>query len=73
MMEIRIGIQNISREITLESDQSAETVSAAVAQALAGTALDLTDSKGRRVLVPTAALGYVELGTEEKRRVGFGG
>ena len=72
-VEIKIGIQNVSREIVIETDQSADEVSAIVDKAFAGTTLELTDNKGRRVLVPTAALGFVELGTEERHRVGFGG
>jgi hypothetical protein len=34
--------------------------------------LRLTDDKGRQVIVPGGALGYVEIGAEEVRRVGFG-
>jgi len=33
--------------------------------------LKLSDSKGRRFIIPTEALGYVEIGEEETRRVGF--
>ncbi|MBD8060301.1 DUF3107 domain-containing protein [Cellulomonas sp. JH27-2] len=72
-MEITIGVQNLPREIVLESDQSADEIAAAVAAALAGKpVLELTDSRGRRVFVPTATLGYVEIGAETKGRVGFG-
>lgn len=73
-MEITIGVQNVAREIVVDSDQSADEVAAAVSAALTGTSavLDLTDSKGRRVLVPTASLAYVEVGAETKVRVGFG-
>ncbi|MCL2464918.1 MAG: DUF3107 domain-containing protein, partial [Micrococcales bacterium] len=62
-MEITIGVRNLSHEISLESDQTADQVSAAVAAALAGLpALELVDTHGRRVIVPTASLGYVEIG-----------
>jgi len=73
-VEITIGVQNVAREIVVDSDQSADEVAATVSAALAGTStvLDLTDSKGRRVLVPTASLAYVEVGAETKARVGFG-
>lgn len=71
-MEIRIGVQNISREITLESDLSSEQLKEVIDAALSGTILELTQSKGGKVIVPTAAIGYIEIGTEEKRRVGFG-
>jgi hypothetical protein len=72
-MDIRIGIRDSSREISFESAQSAGEVEAAVAAVLEGGAkvLKLTDNKGRRFIVPTDALGYVEIGAEEARRVGF--
>ena len=72
-MDIRIGVQQVSREITLESDETADEVAAKVASAMSGEVLELTDNKGRRVVVPSRALAYVDIGTEEKRRVGFGG
>ena len=34
--------------------------------------LDLTDDKGRRILVPGERLGYVDLGSPSARAVGFG-
>lgn len=71
-MEIKIGIQNIGREIVLESEQGAEEIAAAVSEALAkGTELRLKDEKGRIIIVPGNALGYVELGGEKARSVGF--
>ena len=72
-VEITIGVQNLPREISLESDQTPDQVAAAVAAALSGrSALELVDVRGRRVIVPTASLGYVEIGSESKGRVGFG-
>ena len=72
-MDVRIGMQNVSREIQIETDDSADDVAKAVKAALESGTLELADSKGRRVIVPTASLAYVELGEESKRRVGFGG
>ena len=71
-MEVKIGVQNVNREIVLESAQSAQDVAALVAKAVAGETLELTDDKGRVIVVPAAALAYVEIGAEETRRVGFG-
>ncbi|KQU00149.1 MULTISPECIES: DUF3107 domain-containing protein [Sanguibacter] len=72
-MEITIGVQNLAREIVVETDATADDVAARVSAALKdGTVLELTDAKGRRVLVPAATIGYVELGSEEQRKVGFG-
>jgi hypothetical protein len=72
-MDIKIGIRDSNREISFESAQSASEVEAAVAAVLEGgeKVLKLTDNKGRRFIVPTDALGYVEIGAEEARRVGF--
>ena len=73
-MEVKIGVQNVAREITLESSQSAAEVAQIVDAAIAdGTALHLTDEKGRTVVVPGGVLGYVEIGSEAERRVGFVG
>ncbi|MDM8086070.1 DUF3107 domain-containing protein [Cellulomonas cellasea] len=72
-MDITIGVQNQTRELVLESDQSADEVAALVTEALAGKpALELLDSRGRRVIIPTSSIGYVEIGSEAKGRVGFG-
>lgn len=72
-MEIRIGIANTPRELSFESDQTADAVRTSVAAALdsAASHVMFTDTKGNSYLVPTAALAFVELGTEESRRVGF--
>jgi len=71
-LEIRIGIQNVSRELVVETDKTSDEVAAMVTDSLKGGTLDLTDSKGRRVIVPAASLGYIDIGEEAKRRVGFG-
>ena len=72
-MEIKIGIQNIGREIVLESAQEADAVAMVVEEAITkGTELRLKDDKGRIIIVPGNALGYVEIGAEEARKVGFG-
>jgi hypothetical protein len=72
-VEVKIGVRDIARDIVLESPQSPEAVAAAVEQAVgSGTLLRLTDDKGRLVVVPGSLIGYVEIGAEESRRVGFG-
>jgi hypothetical protein len=72
-MEVKIGVQNVAREITIESSDSPADVAAAVSAALEkGTVLVLTDDHGRQVVVPAAVLGYVQIGESEKRGVGFG-
>ena len=77
-MEIRIGVRDVARELSLDVSEDTDAVVKAVHKALeksasdAGAALELTSQKGRRVIVPVAALGYVEIGEEEPRKVGFG-
>lgn len=72
-MEIRIGIANTARELSFESAQTAADVTKAVSTALAESqnAVTFTDVKGNTFIVPTAGIAFVEVGTEESRRVGF--
>lgn len=72
-MEIRIGVRNIAREIVIESDQDTQEVYRTVSEALAsGQPITLKDEKGHTVVVPADALGYLDIGSEAERRVGFG-
>lgn len=72
-MEIRIGIRDVAREVAIETDASTAEVEDAVNQALAaGTALTLDDTKGGRLIVPAASIGYVHAASSEKGQVGFG-
>lgn len=72
-MEITIGVRDVAREITIETTLANDEVLATVKEALdGGTSLVLTDERGGQVVVPAGALGYVQIGSEEPRRVGFG-
>ncbi len=72
-VEVRIGVQNVSREVVIESIQSPDEVAKAVTASIdKGAALALTDDKGRLLVVPAGALAYVQIGESEKRGVGFG-
>ena len=73
-MEVKIGVQHANRELVLESEQTPDEVQELVAAALTGKSglLELTDEKGRRVLVPADRLAYVEIGEVSTRKVGFG-
>jgi hypothetical protein len=72
-VDITIGVQNQTRELVVESDQTSDVVAGLVQAALDGKPfLELHDTRGRRLIVPTASIGYVEIGSEETRRVGFG-
>ena len=72
-MEVKIGVQRTPREIVLESVLSPDEVEQAVRDALKDPAglLSLVDEKGRRVVVPSALLAYVEIAEADHRRVGF--
>lgn len=72
-MDIRIGINHTGRELSFESSESAEDVKSAIAAALdkGASHLSFTDVKGNSYIVPTASLAFVEVGSEETRRVGF--
>jgi len=72
-VEVKIGVQNASRELVLESAESADDVEKAVSSALSGDGgiLVLADTKGRRVIVPVEKLAYVEIGSSSAGTVGF--
>jgi hypothetical protein len=72
-VEVKIGVQRTPREIVLESTQSPDEVEAAVRDALKDPSgvLALVDEKGRRVVVPSALIAYVEIADADHRRVGF--
>ena len=72
-VEVKIGVQNVAREVVVESDKSPEEIEALVTAALTkGGLLNLVDDSGRRVIVPVATIGYVDLGAAKKGSVGFG-
>ena len=71
-MEVKIGVQNTARELTIETEETADQVEKLVSEAVAGEGvLTLTDTKGRRVVVPAAKLAYVEIGHGTLGQVGF--
>ena len=73
-MEVRIGVKGAPRESAIESAQSADEIQAIVDTALKDGAATVTlvDEKGRRVMVATDKLAYVEIAEADSRRVGFG-
>jgi len=73
-VEVRIGIKGAPRELSFESAQTADEIQTAVEQAISASAgtLMLSDEKGRRIIVATDKLAYVEIADTDARRVGFG-
>ena len=71
--EIRIGVSDNARELTIESTLSAGEVEALVAKSASSDApLVLQDEKGRTVIVPANKISYVEISPRAIRKVGFG-
>jgi hypothetical protein len=73
-VEVKIGITDSPRELVFSSSQTPSEVEEQVAAALGkdSDVLGLTDDKGRRFLVNSAKIAYVEIGVADARRVGFG-
>ncbi len=72
-MEIKIGVVDTPKEISVESDESVEAISKAVQSAVKdGSMLTLTDTRGRTFMVPAAKIAYIEIGPGTSRKVGFG-
>ncbi|NHB83710.1 DUF3107 domain-containing protein [Tessaracoccus sp. HDW20] len=72
-MEVKFGITDTPREVAIETTATPDQVVDQVRQALSESGLvDLTDEKGRRILIPAAKIGYVDLGAPAARAVGFG-
>ncbi|CAB4575002.1 unannotated protein [freshwater metagenome] len=73
-MEVRIGVQNSSREIVFETTATADEITKEIESAVKNKSLlSLVDEKGRKILVPGESLAFVEIGASEQRRVGFAG
>jgi hypothetical protein len=74
VVEVKIGITDSPRELVFTSPQTPSEVEALVSAALGkdSDVLGLTDDKGRRFLVNSAKIAYVEIGAADSRRVGFG-
>ena len=73
-MEVKIGVTDSPRELVFTSAQTPTEVEKLVTDALGkdSDVLSLTDDKGRRFLVQTSKITYVEIGVADMRRVGFG-
>ena len=72
-MEVKIGMRQVARELTVDTDQSADQVGQAWREAL-GTEgeFEIQDTKGNKVLVRADTVAYIDLGKENPRKVGFG-
>lgn len=72
-VEVRIGITDSPRELTIELSNTADEIEATVERALhEGSHVAFTDERGRRLIVPATKVGFVEVSARSERKVGFG-
>jgi Protein of unknown function (DUF3107) len=73
-VEVKIGITDSPRELVFSSPQTPGEVEDLVSAALreGSDLVSLSDEKGRRFLIQTNKIAYVEIGAADARRVGFG-
>jgi hypothetical protein len=72
-VEVKIGVADSPRELTVSTADSPDEVEALIVEAMRNTQgmLTMIDDKGRRYMVPTARIAYIEIGPADSRRVGF--
>jgi hypothetical protein len=71
-VEVKIGVQHSPRELTVDTDETPESIEKLVADAVSSDGVvTLTDSKGRKVVVPAQKIAYVEIGGGVAGTVGF--
>lgn len=72
-MEVRIGISDVGREVTLKTRSGADELVEQLKKAVDENSLfEITDEQGRRVVVPASKVAYLDLGSSDVRAVGFG-
>ena len=78
-MEVRIGVVHTPKELALELEGSPDDVDREKLKDDIEAALSdeekvlwLTDRRGRQVGIPSGKIAYIEIGTPEDRRIGFG-
>jgi hypothetical protein len=73
-VQVRIGVQNVPRELVVDTEQSADEVQDALSEALSEPAgvLVLKDRRAGRIVIPAGRVGYLEISEDEQRSVGFG-
>ena len=71
-MEVKIGIQHAPRELSFETNEEPDAVEQKVRDAVdSDGTLTMSDTKGRRILVPANRIAYVEIGGGVAGTVGF--
>jgi hypothetical protein len=71
-VEVKIGVENVQRELVVETDASPDEVQTQLAEALSGAGVfRLVDTRGRSIVVPAAKIAYLEIGSGHSGAVGF--
>jgi len=71
-VEVKIGVKHSPRELVVETDESADSVEQLLSDAVAAKGVfALTDTKGRKTIVPADGIAYVEVGGGVAGQVGF--
>lgn len=71
--EVRIAIAHVSSELSFECPTGVDEIRSAVTSAITtGSPLVLSDVRGREIIIPADKIGFVEIGEQAERRVGFG-
>jgi hypothetical protein len=73
-VEVKIGVTDSPRELIFKSSQTPDELEKLVTDALTkgSEVVSLSDEKGRRFLVLSSRIAYLEIGVADSRRVGFG-
>ena len=72
-VEVRIAVTHVSAELSFECPSGVDEIRSAATSALAaGSPLILSDVRGREIIVPADRIGFIEIGEQVERRVGFG-
>lgn len=74
MIEVRIGVVESPKELSLEIEEEADAVRKTIDTALNGSdtgMLWMTDKEGKLVGVPISKIAYVEIEPRSERSVGF--
>lgn len=72
-MEVKIGVQHVSRELSVETEEAPDAVLEGLNNSLTEDAVfSLTDAKGHTVAVPARNIAYLYFTSESGRKLGFG-
>jgi hypothetical protein len=73
-MEVKIGVQHAPRELVVDTSENAEELEDRFAKAVSGEGtFSITDTRGRRIVLPARVIAYLEMGTGVVGQVGFRG